>query len=244
MIWHDLLFLHWAVDPASLRPHVPSRLQIETFPDSGGAERAWLAVVPFWMSGVRAAALPPVPGTSRFPELNVRTYVRAPRDGADRPGVYFFTLDAASAVAVWGAQRFFHLNYRRARMTVERQPAVGAGEHWVDYASRRTHRGYPSAEFRARYRPLGEPFTGPAGSLLKFVTDRYCLYAADRRERLFRCEIHHDPWLLQRAEAAIEVNSMAALLGLDPAGDESRNAGILHYARRQDVVAWMPERVS
>jgi hypothetical protein len=49
--------------------------------------------------------------------------------------------------------------------------------------------------------------------------------------------------MLQNAEAAIELNSMAAPLGLDPASEESRRAPMLHYAARQDVVAWWPEPV-
>src|SRR5437762_2634600 len=78
MVWHDLLFMHWPVDASGLREHVPRGLEIDTFAPPGGGPSAWLAVVPFWMSGVRARAIPPVPGTSRFPELNVRTYVSAP----------------------------------------------------------------------------------------------------------------------------------------------------------------------
>src|SRR5271165_1084552 len=76
--WHDLLFAHWPVDAGKLRSHVPSGLEIDTY--NG---QAWLAVVPFRMEGVRLRFVPTVPGTSRFPELNVRTYVKH----GDKPGV-------------------------------------------------------------------------------------------------------------------------------------------------------------
>src|SRR4051794_22172166 len=87
MRWEDLLFAHWRIEPGLLRPHIPSGLELDLF---DGA--AWLGVVPFRMANTRLRVLPPMPGTSAFPELNVRTYVT--RDG--KPGVWFFSLDAGS----------------------------------------------------------------------------------------------------------------------------------------------------
>src|SRR4029077_9078001 len=78
--WHDLLFAHWPVEAEILRRAVPSQLPLDTFDG-----RSWVGVVPFHMSGIRARRLPSLPGLSKFPELNVRTYVL--RDG--KPGVYF-----------------------------------------------------------------------------------------------------------------------------------------------------------
>src|SRR5262245_39338566 len=103
--WHDLLFAHWRIDSALLRPQIPSALEIDTFDGE-----AWIAVVPFRMSGVRLRMAPQVPGLSAFPEVNVRTYVKA--DG--KPGVWFFSLDATNAVAVAAARLTFHLPYFRA----------------------------------------------------------------------------------------------------------------------------------
>src|SRR3954451_15209810 len=68
--WLDLLFAHWAVPAEVLRPHVPAALSIDTY--DGGA---WLGITPFEVSGLRPRGMPPVPRLSRFPELNVRTYV-------------------------------------------------------------------------------------------------------------------------------------------------------------------------
>src|SRR5882757_5465385 len=99
-VWHNLLFAHWTVPVATLRPLVPQQLEIDTF-----REKAWLGVVPFRMSGVRLRGTPAVPGLSCFPELNVRTYVI--RDGM--PGVWFFSLDAANLLVVWAARAMFHL---------------------------------------------------------------------------------------------------------------------------------------
>lgn len=89
--WNDLLFAHWPVPPEIIRNLVPSQLPLDLFDG-----QCWLGIVPFWMSGVRARGLPAIPGLSRFAELNVRTYVTL----GEKPGVYFFSLDAANMPAV------------------------------------------------------------------------------------------------------------------------------------------------
>ena len=89
--WHDLLFAHWRVSAAALRPLVPEGLAIDEFDGS-----AWLAVVPFRMSGVRLRWTLALPWLSVFPELNVRTYVTY----KGKPGVWFFSLDAGNPLAV------------------------------------------------------------------------------------------------------------------------------------------------
>jgi uncharacterized protein YqjF (DUF2071 family) len=225
MTWHDLLFAHWPVREGALRQHIPDRLQLDVHQG-----QAWLGIVPFGMSGTRPRWLPAIPGLSSFPEVNVRTYVLA--DG--KPGVWFFSLDAASKLAVRGARSVYHLPYYDARIQLE----IGA-EGWVGYRSQRTHRGAPAAELIARYRPTSAAYHAVPGSLESWLTDRYCLYSADRRGRVYRGEIHHPPWPLQTAEAEWEVNTMTQQIGL--ALPDS--APLLHFARRIDVVAWRLERV-
>jgi uncharacterized protein YqjF (DUF2071 family) len=164
--WHDLLFAHWPIDASLLRPHRPPGLTIDTFEG-----QAWIAVVPFRMSGVRLRETPALPGLSAFPELNVRTYVVADH----RPGVWFFSLDAGSSVAVAIARARFHLPYFRARMKCEK------GDGWIKYASERTHRGARPAILEAKYRPVGGVFEAQRGTLEHFLTERYCLYSTDSR---------------------------------------------------------------
>jgi uncharacterized protein len=216
--WHDLLFMHWRVDPQQIRHLIPSGLDIDTFDGS-----AWVGVVPFRMSGVRFRRTPPLPSASAFPELNVRTYTT--RDG--KPGVWFFSLDAASALAVWAARRWFHLPYFRAQFALSWAGGV------LDYRSRRTHRGAPAAGLRVSYKPAGEVFHSQPGSIEYFLTERYCLYAFDGR-RIFRGEIDHRPWPLQPAEAQVKLNTMAAASALAL----PNQAPLLHFARGQKVRIW------
>lgn len=213
--WNDLLFAHWPVSPGSLRPLVPPELPLDVF---GG--QCWVAVAPFHMSGIRARFTPPIPGISALPELNVRTYVNY----GGKPGVYFFSLDAASRLAVWAARATYKLPYYFATME------VGEEEGWIGYRSSRVG---GNASFRARYRPIQPAEPRVRGSLEHWLTERYCLYSVSGGA-VYRAEIHHPQWPLQDAEAAIQENSMAAAAGITllPA------APLLHFSKRLDVLIW------
>jgi uncharacterized protein YqjF (DUF2071 family) len=217
----NLAFIHWRVDAAALRPLLPDGLDLEEFDGS-----AWLGLVPFRMM-IRPRFCPPVPGLSYFPELNVRTYVTV----EDKPGVWFFSLDAANAAAVWGARRFFHLPYYRARM---RCRPSGAG---IEYESEREG-GH--ASFEGRYGPVGDVYAATPGSLDHWLTERYCLYAADADGAIYRGDIHHAPWPLQRGELKCTQQTMFEPIGVRVSDEPA----LLHFVRRIDVVIWHLERLS
>ena len=218
--WHDLLFAHWPLAPEVLGHRIPGPVQLDLFDG-----RAWIGIVSFYMTNVAARWTPALPGVSAFPEVNVRTYVRV----ADQPGVFFFSLDAGSRLAVWAARWALNLPYYFASMTVE----TFASD--TEYRSSRA----AQAEWVAGYRPAGPVFHASPGSLEYFLTERYALYALDRGGRPYRLQIHHPPWPLQPAEAEIGRNTMAEAAGLALAD----TAPLLHFSKRQDMVAWPPERI-
>ena len=213
--WDDLLFAHYRVPVETLRRHVPDGLELQEHSGSG-----WVGVTPFVITGLRARGLLPLPFVSSFRELNVRTYVT--RD--DKPGIWFFSLDASSQVAVEAARRLYRLPYFRADISVQRR----GGEILYDCS-----RGDGKA-FSAAYRPDGSVFTAEAGSLEEFLTERYCLYA-EHEGNLCRADIHHRPWPLQPARARIDLNTM-------PPFKVAEGDPLVHYSARQDVVLWALER--
>jgi uncharacterized protein YqjF (DUF2071 family) len=213
--WHDLLFAHWPLPHAVMRPLVPEQLTLDTFDG-----QCWAGVIPFHMSGIRGRGLPALPGLSRFPELNVRTYVTY---GA-KAGVYFFSLDAGNLPAVWAARTFYHLPYFHAAMSSKELDGN------IHYSSRR-FRG--AAEFRAHYRPTAEMRLREKGSIEHWLTERYCLYTINDGH-VDRGEIHHAPWPLQDAEAEFEINTVAPAAGISL----PTTAPLLHFARRLEVLIW------
>jgi len=221
--WCDLLFAHWPVPAATLRPLVPEALSVQEF---DGA--SWVGVVPFHMRDVMKRGLPALPGISAFAELNLRLYVE--RDG--KPGVWFLSLDATKRLAVWAARRFFHLPYFHAAISV-----TPDGERFR-YRSRRLKSPTP-VRFEAAYAPTTEPYESTPGSLEHFLTERYCLYAAWPDGSLYRTDVHHAPWPLQQAEANIRVNELTAPHGFPLDGPPP----LLHFARNIDVIIWPSEKV-
>jgi uncharacterized protein YqjF (DUF2071 family) len=224
--WTNLLFAHWPVVATTLRSLVPSSLPLDTFDNT-----AWISIASFYLSHLRPRWLPALPMLSEFPELNVRTYVTL----GGKPGVYFFSLDAGSALAVAAARATYHLPYFRARMTTW----VGA-DGSVYYRSHRTDpRGRP-ADFIARYRAKGPVTHSASGTLDHWLTERYCLYAVDHAEHVYRADIHHHQWPLQPAEAEIDVNTVATASAIQLPTSAPR----LSFSSRLDVVVWRPVRVS
>jgi uncharacterized protein YqjF (DUF2071 family) len=215
--WHDLLFAHWPLDPDVLRARLPPGLPPDVFEG-----RAWIGVIPFHMTNVGPRGAPSLPGLSAFAELNVRTYVTLD----DKPGVYFFSLDAASTLAVIGARTMFRLPYYRAEMVVH------TGTRHVVYRSVR--RSAAPARFAATYEPMGPVSQARPGTLEHFLTERYCLYTTTLNGEPRRLDIHHPQWPLQPAKAQIAVNTMATAAGitLPP------SAPLLHFSKRMDVLTW------
>lgn len=220
--WNNLLFLHWEMAPELIAPLLPDGLELDLFEG-----RAYVGLVPFQMANVCPRFVPNMGKFShfytRFPELNVRTYVV--RDGV--PGVWFFSLDAASSLAVVFARMWFKLPYFKARM---RMRATGNG---FDFWSKRLWPFPPNASCRVRFEPKGEPHQAQSDSLDEFLVERYVLYSR-RGGQLFRGRVFHEPYLVQSADVWVlrETNLRAA--GFAKAKSEPH----VLYSPGVDVEVW------
>lgn len=220
--WRDLLFLHWRVDREALQALVPAPLEVETFDGS-----AWVGLIPFRVERVRPPGLPPPPLVSSFGEVNVRTYVRHP---SGLSGVWFFSLDAGSRLAVLGARAGYRLPYFAAEIRVRRDGAV------VSFDSRR--RGRPG-RCGATWRPKGaDPAPARPGSLDEFLVERYVLFAGEPG-RLWRARVAHEPYPLLGAEVTRLDQDLVQAAGLGVSGEP-----LVHASPGVDVRVSPPERVA
>lgn len=220
--WGKLLFMHWQIPIEALRRLIPKRLTVDTFDG-----KAWVGLIPFTVWDARPIFMPPLPWVSDFHEINVRTYVHL--DGV--PGVWFFSLDANSLVAVMAARTFFHLPYHSARISLEQEGNT------IIYTTTRKGAAPPAA-FNATWTigtdmPQVEP-----GSLDFFLIERYCLYTSNEA-RLYRCCIFHQPWPLQEARLTAYDSSIIGADGLPPPHGEP----ILHCGGPVNVEVWPLEEV-
>jgi uncharacterized protein YqjF (DUF2071 family) len=199
--WDKLLFLHQEVPPESLRPLVPHRLELDRHEG-----RTFVSITPFTVRGARLRGVPPLPGTSDFHEINVRTYVRL--DGKD-PAVWFFSLDAASPIAAALARVSLRLPYCYARISRSEE----GGRHRYECS-----RVLPaaSATFSGWWTVAGGAATAPAGTLEHFLVERYVLFSRALGPKLFRLQVRHPPWLLQRVEGVEVAETLTRADGLPP----------------------------
>lgn len=194
--WERLTFLHWAQRAADVQSRLPRGLEIDTFDGM-----AWVGLTPFEVTGLRFPGFPVFPGISRFPEMNLRTYVRGP-DG--EPGIWFFTLEADRMAAVLGARISYRLPYHWARMRIEDTNGVLA------YNSRGV---FDSSEARIEIR-RGQPIR--PNELEIFLTARFRLYTLFSH-RIAYAQVQHEPWPLHSAEAVTVKQNLVERYGFDGA---------------------------
>ncbi len=211
--WTQLLFAHWPVPADVLRPHIPAELAIDTF--NG---QAWLGIVPFRM-GFQMRYWP---CSLKFNELNVRTYVSL----NDKPGVFFFSLDASDLFTVLAARMTYALPYFMSDIQLEQKGEV------ISFSSKRY---FSKSVFEGRYRPTSPIFHANPGSLEHWLTERYCLYSRNSRQKICRAEVHHAPWPLQAAQADILENTLIQLPGCTLSDDPPP---LLHYSPGVTVFVW------
>jgi uncharacterized protein YqjF (DUF2071 family) len=182
--WRLMSFLHWSYRPEAVSPLLPAGLRVHTHDGL-----AWVSMTPFEMRGVRTPGVPAMPWLSRFPETNVRTYVRGPDGGV---GIFFFSLDAGRLPAVLAAQAGLRLPYRWAAT------AVRTHGDCLSYRGRRRWPGPPGAGYSVRVRPRAALREDELDPLDHFLTARFRLYSMVAG-RLVAVDVQHPPWPLHRA---------------------------------------------
>jgi uncharacterized protein len=221
--WRDLLFIHWPIRPESLRPLIPAPLDLDLFEGT-----AYVGLVPFTMTGVRPVGLPAVSGLSNFHETNVRTYVRV---GDRDPGVWFFNLEAANAIAVYLARNLFHLPYHYARMFLEYESVESGGQQpSILYSGTRRWPGPVPASYSVRAMPVGPIQPARPGSLEHFLVERYLLFTF-RQSRLYQGRVHHTPYPLQSAKLLALDETLLAAAGIE----RPDTSPLAHFSRGVNV---------
>jgi len=196
--WHQVLFLHWPFSYEQVQALLPRSLTLDTYD-----KQPWISIVAFDIRNFRLRALPAILGLSHFPEINLRTYVTH----QDKPGIYAFSLDVNNLLTVFGAKWLFHLNYYYAQMAFHTK-----SENTYFSSIRRTTSDQAS-NFHASYMPKGEAFQVQDGTLSYWLSERYCIYSLDRQQHIYRNEIIHPAWRLQRAEIHIKTNTLGDSCG-------------------------------
>jgi uncharacterized protein len=219
--WHHLLFMHWPLAPDELQSRLPPTLEVDTHHG-----RAYVGLVAFTMTGVRPRGWPKIPPLTSLHEVNVRTYVKR----GDQRGVLFFSLDAASPVAVSGARVAYGLPYFPATMRMGVTPR--GGEHvehraWMPESLARaeaTRLTYSSQRWRSKlahvsleWEPQGFAEPSQEGTLQHFLVERYTLFA-QRGSRLYQGTVRHPPYAVSKVKLLRWEESLLAASGIPRPG--------------------------
>lgn len=227
--WRHLLFLHWELPAAELQKLVPHGLTVDTIDG-----KAYVGLIPFTLTGVRPILMPALPGISSFHEVNVRTYVH--REGRD-PGVWFFSLDASSSLAVTAARAVYKLAYYDADIQFETTDQTFPT---IDFRSHRTDpRGPQPAHAHIRYSAVEGPATPSSpGTIEHFLIERYILYSQDEEKNLYRARVHHAPYDVGKTEVLELDETLIWAAGLK----RHEQPHLRHYSRGVDVKIYAIEK--
>ncbi len=200
--WHDLTFLHWAVPPEVVAPHLPRG----TVPDTLDGV-TYVGLIGFRMVRLGPLRGPGIPYLGTFCETNVRLYSV---DARGRRAVVFLSLDAERLVPVLTAQALLRLPYKWARMRLDKDGDV------LRYTSTRRWPGPRGAASALTVR-VGAPVEHPS-AVDHFVTARWGLHT-----RAWGRSLHlpneHPRWPLHRAEILELDDDLVTASGLPaPAG--------------------------
>jgi len=203
--WLTISFLHWRHDPDVIQAMLPDGLEVDTYDGS-----AWVSMTPFLMADQRPPLLPSLGPLSTFPETNLRTYVCGP---GGRDGIWFFSLEAASATMVLGARTFAGVPYHRGALSIDERGGL------ISYTGVRSG-GSPA--YRVVVRP-GAPVEASDHDV--WLTGRWRAYSR-HVGRLLETPIAHEPWPLRAATVVGQEQTLTSAAGLAEAAGEP----LVHYS--------------
>lgn len=211
--WESLLFCHWELPINDVRACLPPELELDTFDG-----RAFVGVVPFKMRNIRPRWTPKFFGMN-FLETNVRTYVIH----KGKPGVYFFSLDASSRLAVWAARAGWSLPYFYAKMKSYSEE---------DSSFYQSVRPNGNAANHVRFSVGNELGPSKPDTLEHFLCERYLLFVK-RRERIYVGQVHHEPYQIFDAKVVEATDRL--LVASTSLPETNRGPDLAHFSPAVDV---------
>jgi uncharacterized protein YqjF (DUF2071 family) len=203
--WRHVSFLHWRYAADVVQRLVPDGLTVEQYDDS-----AWVSLTTLQMTNVRVQGMPAVPGLSTFPETNLRTYVV---DGSGRPGLWFFSLDAASAWLTVAARLVLGAPYVHGALDID-------FDDGIRYTGRRS--GQDDIGYDVHIRP---GTVRDSDELDGWLVNRWRAFTR-HAGRLWEIPVRHESWVLHDAEVVVAHQSLTTAARLSPPGDLAR----VHYS--------------
>lgn len=124
--WKNLVMANYAVDPAILLPYLPAHTELDLFQDT-----CYVSLVGFMFEKVKIKGIG-IPFHTRFPEVNLRFYVRHTQpDGTVKRGVVFISEVVPRAAIAWVANTIYREKY--VATTMRHSVSISGTELLLDY---------------------------------------------------------------------------------------------------------------
>jgi uncharacterized protein len=209
--WTDLLLLNFEVPVELIASIAPEGTQ----PDLHEG-KAYISIVGFRFQSVRLLRLP-IPGHTRFDEINLRYYVTHTVGGEVRRGVVFVREIVPRRAVALVANRLYNENYiaRPMRSTVTMKGATLDAGDQVEYCWRNgTQRGWAAGKWNRLSGRVATTLQTPArGSLDEFIVEHYWGYVRGRDGSTHEYRVMHPPWRVAPADDVIWDCDLAATYG-------------------------------
>ena len=169
--WRKLVMLHYPVNPDVLRPYLPFKTELETWND-----HHYISMVGFIFSGFRVNGIPLL-FHQRFPEINLRFYVRHREGDVNNRGVVFINEFVNKPIVTFGANQFYHQHYRTLPMRhalVQTHDGLAATYRWKNKSWHEIHMQCANEGSVIQANSMEEFFTDQAWGFAK-VSDRKTL---------------------------------------------------------------------
>lgn len=193
--------LNYEVEPRLLAALLPTSVELDRWND-----RVYVSVVGFLFNQTRVMGVS-VPGHVRFPEVNLRFYVRRHVDAEVRRGVVFIRELVPRHAIATVARIMYNEPYRALPMryrveqhgdgVTEREYSWRTGAEWTGILSR----------------TRGAPGTLEDGSEEEFITEHYWGYTRQRDGGTIEYRVEHPRWKVWRTSEASLHGNVARVYG-------------------------------
>lgn len=178
--WRKLIMANYTVDPAILSAYLPAKTEFDLW-----QEKCYVSLVGFLFKKVRLKGLP-VPFHSRFPEVNLRFYVKYKERGNWKRGVVFISEIVPKPAIAWVANTLFREKYSVCRMKNEN--SVNEQEITIGYKWKRDRWNLLQVCADKVAKPLA------AGSKEAFITEHFWGYAKQNDLHTVEYHVEHPRW--------------------------------------------------
>lgn len=181
--WRRLIMANYPVDPAALKPLLPARTELDTWEGE-----TYVSLVGFQFREVRVRGLS-IPFHTRFPEVNLRFYVRFKEGDSWKRGVVFIREIVPLRAVSFIANTLFRERYISLPMAYQEN---------LDSQSQTLRAAY-RWKYKGRWNQLSvladntaRPFI--TGSQEEFITEHFWGYAHAGTNRTNEYQVAHPRW--------------------------------------------------